>query len=250
MDKPLPSPPSDGRLAVQAQASGSSTHVASEENVRRNTELSDTLPSQNDIEQAFRIPILNSDGKERLFGDLFDVPKTLESSKLMVVFVRHFFCGSCQDYIQTLSCSIPSTSLPQGTSLVIIGCGATSLIPMYAKVTSCPFPIYTDPTSRLYSIFGMTRTWSLGPAPEYLRHSTFSLVVKGISQGLKRTFNGDALKSGDMAQVGGEFLFETKSKNQEEKQDASKTSAIWCHRMKTTRDHTEARVLKRVMGLE
>lgn len=158
---------------------------------------------------------------------------------------------SCQDYIQTLSSSIPSpASLPADTSIMVIGCGAISLIPMYAETTSCAFPIYTDPTGRLYSIFDMTHTWSLGPAPQYLKHSTLSLVAKGISQGLRRTFNGDALKSGNMAQVGGEFFFEAGSGNGEQSPHRGKPTVTWCHRMKTTRDHTEIPALKRIMGMD
>ncbi|KAI1964151.1 hypothetical protein LOZ58_002014 [Ophidiomyces ophidiicola] len=240
MDKPLPLLPSDA-------PPGAISHPMAE-NASASSGVPEALPTEHDLDQAFKIPILDSYGKEQLFGDVFDNLRAQEKSRVMVIFVRHFFCGSCQDYIQTLSSSIPPpSSLPSNTSLVIIGCGATSLIPMYAKETSCPFQIYTDPSSRLYSIFGMTRTWSLGPVPEYLRHSTFALVVKGISQGLRRTFNGDALKSGDMAQVGGEFFFEIKPKSQENGRDIIVT---WGHRMKTTRDHTEVPELKRIMGLD
>ncbi|EEP78801.1 predicted protein [Uncinocarpus reesii 1704] len=245
MDKPLPSLPLDGQAEAQARASGSGIHG---QHGDKAMQPCDAIPSQDVLNQSFRIPILDSDGKERLFGDLFDNSDSPEQKQVMVVFVRHFFCGSCQDYVQTLSSSIPSpASLPTGTSLVVIGCGATSLIPMYAKTTSCSFPIYTDPTSRLYTIFGMTRTWSLGPVPQYLQHSTLALVIKGITQGLRRTLSGDALKSGDMAQVGGEFLFKIGPEKKDSKQSVT---VAWCHRMKTTRDHTEVPILKQIMGAE
>ncbi|KMU86143.1 hypothetical protein CIHG_03931 [Coccidioides immitis H538.4] len=249
MDTPLPSRPSNGQHSAQGgQASGRRTNSINEQTTGKNVQSSDVMPSQDELAQAFKIPILDTDGKERLFADLFDNSNASEKRQVMVVFVRHFFCGSCQDYVATLSSSIPSpASLPPGVNLVVIGCGASSLISMYANTTSCSFPIYTDPTGRLYSIFGMTRTLTLGPMPDYLRHSTFSLVIKGIRQGLGRTFNGDALKSGNMAQVGGEFFFEIGPKKENEKQDITVT---WCHRMKTTRDHIEVPALKRVMGFE
>lgn len=49
------------------------------------------------------------------------------------------------------------------------------------------------------------------------------------------------LKGGDSWQVGGEFLFVKKGENWE---------VEWCHRMKTTRDHTEMGELKKVLGVK
>lgn len=117
---------------------------------------------------------------------------------------------------------------------------------MYAEETSCTFPIFTDPTKRLYSLFGMTQTMSLGQSPDYLKYSVLSLAMRGISQASKRIWAGDALKSGDISQVGGEFLFETS----DDEQGRSTTEVTWCHRMETTRDHAGIPELKRVLGVE
>lgn len=57
-------------------------------------------------------------------------------------------------------------------------------------------------------------------------------------QALKKIPSGLATKGGDHRQIGGEFLFELKG---EEKQ------ITWCHRMKTTRDHTEISELARIL---
>lgn len=79
---------------------------------------------------------------------------------------------------------------------------------MYADDTKCPFPIYTDPTRRLFSDLGMTRTWDLGSRPAYMRKSMLHSTAASIFQGLKQISTGLATKSGDQKQVGGEFLFE------------------------------------------
>lgn len=118
----------------------------------------------------------------------------------------------------------------------IVGCGQPELIPMYARETKCPYPIYADPSKKLYSELGMIRTLSLGPkAPQYMQYSLPSAVIRAIYQGLKAGLS--AFKGGDYFQVGGEFIFD----------DGGVT---WCHRMKNTRDHAEVPELRRQLGLD
>ncbi|KAK9371402.1 AhpC/TSA antioxidant enzyme-domain-containing protein [Lipomyces kononenkoae] len=213
-----------------------------EDEQKGNTEITDDLPSHDQLKSASAIEVFNVDGHKLAFGDLLS--STPDSRKrIMVIFIRHFFCGSCQSYIRTLIASIPSSdSLPTGTSLVIIGCGSHTLIPMYAKETGCPFPIYSDPSRRLFDILGMTRNLSLGEnAPEYIQESVFTSTVKGISQILKRIPTGDALKGGDIKQIGGEFLFDVQD---------DVIDPVWGHRMRHTRDHTEVPAIRTVLGLE
>ncbi|KAK9350927.1 AhpC/TSA antioxidant enzyme-domain-containing protein [Lipomyces doorenjongii] len=201
------------------------------------------LPSRDQLENAAKIPIFNAEGKELVFGDLFSPLDAEGKKRILVIFIRHFFCGNCQSYLLTLSKSISSTdSLPAGTTLAIIGCGSHTIIPMYAKETACPFPIYSDPSRRLFDILGMSRSLSLGEStPNYIQQSVLASTVKGISQILKRIPAGDGLKGGDIKQIGGEFLFEVQG---------SVLEPVWCHRMRNTRDHTEVPALRRVLGLE
>lgn len=154
---------------------------------------------------------------------------------------------NCQEYVKALVASFRTPSaLPPATKLVIIGCGAPSLIPVYIDETKCTFPMYTDPTGQLHDILGMTQTLSLNPAASYISHqSAFSGAIKGIYQGLKRVGAGDALKGGKSSQVGGELLFEAA----EDGHGRTTTGVIWCHRMKSTRDHTEVAELRQVLGL-
>lgn len=106
---------------------------------------------------------------------------------------------------------------------------------MYTATTSCPFPVYADPSHKLYDYLGMTRTLNLGKKPNYIHSNLFVTSVQSIVQSLK---TGDkALKGGDFKQVGGEFLFED-------------GEVKWVHRMRNTRDHAEIEELRRVIGLE
>ena len=79
---------------------------------------------------------------------------------------------------------------------------------MYARETSCPFPIYTDPKGQLFSALGMVKTLSPGEKPAYMRKGMLGGALSSIGQGLRQISNGLALKAGDHRQVGGEFLFE------------------------------------------
>lgn len=79
---------------------------------------------------------------------------------------------------------------------------------MYADASNCPFPIYADPTRRLYSELGMVRTLALGARPAYMKTHLLKSSVASVVQGLKQIGKGLALKGGDGKQVGGEFLFE------------------------------------------
>lgn len=126
--------------------------------------------------------------------------------------------------------------LQPSIQIVIIGHGQPDLIPFYIKETNCPFPIYADPTKKLYHLLGMTRTLNMGSkAPEYMHDSVVVNAVKSIFQELRAGRN--MLKGGDIYQVGGEFLFE----------DGKVT---WCHRMRNTRDHAEVSELRAVLGLD
>ncbi|KAK2801971.1 hypothetical protein FQN50_007529 [Emmonsiellopsis sp. PD_5] len=199
-------------------------------------------PSESVLRKVARIPIFDAEGKERPFEDLYMPSRPGEIKSVLV----------CQEYITALSSSIPSQSvLPPNTTIAIVGCGANSLIPMYEEVTNCPFPIYTDPTQRLYTLFGMTRTLSRGSyAPEYAQASLASLFVKGITQGLKRMLAGDMLKSGDMQQNGGEFLFEAEITDPPTSDMKGYNVKVpWCHRMENTRGHSEISVLKDVLSI-
>ncbi len=125
---------------------------------------------------------------------------------------------------------------------------------MYIEATGCPFPVYADPTQRLYKELGMTRTLALGPRPEYMRKSMLYSMAKSLVQGLKQIKGGLVAKAGDLQQVGGEFLFEpvgdmtASPMGTPVLEDGEEKRITWCHRMRNTRDHAEIPELREVLG--
>ncbi|KAF2087261.1 hypothetical protein K490DRAFT_15945, partial [Saccharata proteae CBS 121410] len=200
-------------------------------------DVSQKLPTKEDIEKCADLVVLDVDGKSRPFKTIYSGEGAAQ--RQLVIFVRHFFCGNCQEYLRTLCASITPESLlslPTPTFLTIIGCGRPELIQMYAETTNCPFPIFADPTTALYSNLGMTRTLSLGPKkPDYIKTGFLQTTVQSIFQGIRS--GSGAVKGGDIRQVGGEMLWE-------------EGRVVWCHRMKNTRDHAEVEELRQVLGLD
>ncbi|KAL9599579.1 MAG: hypothetical protein Q9219_003735 [cf. Caloplaca sp. 3 TL-2023] len=200
--------------------------------------VNDNPPTRKELDKVDDLPVLDVNGKPHSFKSLYTSDHN-ESSRTLVIFIRHFFCGNCQEYLRSLSTSIiPDAlkALPTPTQIVIIGCGQPDLISMYAKETQCPYPIYADPSKKLYARLGMIRTLSLGPkSPEYMQYSLPSAVVRAVYQGIKA--GRGMFKGGDYWQVGGEFLFED-------------GQVSWCHRMRNTRDHAEIPETRRQIGLD
>ncbi|KAK4150980.1 thioredoxin-like protein AAED1 [Chaetomidium leptoderma] len=168
------------------------------------------LPSPETIRKIDNYVVLDRDGKSHTFRSLYTGRHA--ARRVMIIFIRHFYCGNCQEYLRALTESItPSAllALPSPTFLCIIGCGDPALIDSYtADAGACPFPIYTDPTRKLYAELGLQRTLALGPRPAYTKQHLLRTSLQGVVQGLKQIKAGLALKSGDGKQNGGEFLFE------------------------------------------
>ncbi|KLJ11136.1 hypothetical protein EMPG_13588 [Blastomyces silverae] len=218
------------------------------------THSSSEPPSESALRDAAKVSVLDVDGNEILFGDLYKPSGRGEKKRTLIIFVRHFFCGSCQDYVGAVSESIPAPpQLPTNTAIIIVGCGAPSLIATYRDTTKCPFPIYTDPTRCLYALFDMKMTLDAGNhAPDYSPSSMFSLVTRGITYTLGRLLSGDMLQSGNKSQNGGELLFEAEFANgaAEDGDEEIKVTIPFCHIMKNTRDHSEVSILRTILGLD
>ncbi|EEH06504.1 conserved hypothetical protein [Histoplasma capsulatum G186AR] len=231
------------------------TPSAQNENSAMNpaTHSSEEPLSEATLRDAAKVFLLDADGNKVRFGDLYKPPGRGKKQRTLIIFVRHFFCGSCQDYVRAVASSIPGPSqLPADTAIAIVGCGASSLIPQYINRTKCPFPIYTDPTRYLHALFGMKLTLDAGThAPDYSTTSMFSLVTQGIAMTVSRLLKGDMLQSGNKWQNGGEILFEAEIPNEaEDGGEEVKVRVPFCHIMKNTRDHSEVSVLKTVIGLD
>jgi len=106
-------------------------------------------------------------------------------------------------------------------------------MPSYIETTSCPFPIYTDPSRQLYNLLGMTANIGMGSTrPQYQTESTMSTILSSLVGELKagtKIFSG-----GDYSLNGGEWVCED-------------GRVVWGHRMRNTRDHAEVEVLREVL---
>ncbi|KAL5596673.1 hypothetical protein BROUX41_006634 [Berkeleyomyces rouxiae] len=196
----------------------------------------DNLPPKDVMKKIGSLPLLDRAGTAHSFEEVIAT-----AERTLAIFVRHFFCGNCQEYIRVLGTIISPDSLPSNTAIVIIGCGDPQLIDMYIEATGCKFPLYTDPERKAFETLGMIKTLQLGEKPRYMKKSLTMSIVASIGQALRQIPTGLALSSGDHRQVGGEFMFETV---QEVRQ------VTWCHRMRSTRDHAELGEIQKVLKSE
>ncbi|KAI0455007.1 AhpC/TSA antioxidant enzyme-domain-containing protein [Xylaria acuta] len=269
----MDAPPADATPSAPAPAAAAAPAPGDEQQVnppdfKGEVETNNEIPSAAVLRAVEDHTVIDSAGKFHTFKSLYSGPNV--ARRMLVIFVRHFFCGNCQEYLRTLSASITPEgllALPVSTFVAVVGCGSHELIDHYVGETGCRFPVYADPTRRLYADLGMVRTLSMGPRPAYLQNKTVAhTVVSGIVQGLRQMKAGLATKSGDQKQVGGEFLFEPVSRALEtpiqtplvdgddeeegEEEEGEEKCVTWCHRMRTTRDHAEIPELMEILGLE
>lgn len=128
---------------------------------------------------------------------------------------------------------------PTSTSVAVVGCGDYRLIDFYAEQTRCPFPMYSDPTRKLYDALGMINTWDVGQQPGYISKSVPRLAIEGMWQALTQLPKGLTFKNGPPQQEGGEFLFEPTGEGDKR--------VTWCHRMQNSWGHTEIPSISRVL---
>ncbi|KAF5875221.1 putative thioredoxin-like protein [Botrytis fragariae] len=269
MDPPNATPP---KTSIDTSFDGVDPSVEFVGDVNTNNEI----PSQEVLKKVESMIVLDRDGKTRPFKSLYSGPNV--ARRVLVIFIRHFFCGNCQEYLRTLTASITEDSLLQlhtPTFIAVVGCGSPSLIPMYQEATNCPFPIYADPTKKLYDELGMMRTLNLGTRPEYQRRGTLMGIGQSVLQSLKQIKGGKLFQGGDYQQVGGEFLFEPvrmatpitspadgpvgmhasggilgNGDKIGENEGYEEKRITWCHRMKNTRDHAEVPEIREVLGFD
>ncbi|KAK0215142.1 AhpC/TSA antioxidant enzyme-domain-containing protein [Armillaria fumosa] len=201
--------------------------------------LMNELPQQSALANASDIEVSDSTGSTVKFGTLLPADP---SEKVVVVFIRHFFCGSCRQYVEQLA-SVPQESLERSkTRIVIIGCGHSDAISFYKESTKFPGNIYADPTRKLYHALGMDiENLAATPAGKerrsYLKLGIFSNAMSSIFKGpLKRpSLIG---KQGNISQLGGEFVF------------GPGKECTFASRMQNTEDHVEVSELMKHAGVD
>ncbi|KAL7422278.1 hypothetical protein Q5752_002924 [Cryptotrichosporon argae] len=193
------------------------------------------LPTASVLADAARAEVFDKDGAATTFGAL------TAGHRVVAIFVRHFWCNVCQAYCEQLGRAIPPANLPAGTSVIIIGCGHPSFIPMYSDKTSSPYPVYANPSLSLYKAFGFRSSLAASKKGE---EKDYEKALGGVG---KRTWDGikagplrepwNALKVGPKSQNGGEVVLEPDG------------SCSFIHRMQHTVDHTELATLAHAIGV-
>ncbi|KAF8887384.1 AhpC/TSA antioxidant enzyme-domain-containing protein [Infundibulicybe gibba] len=190
------------------------------------------LPDASAMSDASQLEILNLKGEPIKFGSLF------EKDKVIIVFVRHFFCGS---YVQQLV-SVPRSALEEaGTKIIVIGCGEWNPIQTYAETTGFRGEIYADPSRKLYKALGMDIENLDGtPAGQEKRsYRTTSTFVNAMQSIWRGPLQHPLLigKQGNISQLGGEFIF------------GPGAQCAFASRMQHTEDHIEVADLMSAAGV-
>ena len=123
------------------------------------------------------------------FGSLYPTEKKNPSGpapRLVVFFVRTFFCGPCQDYILASVNKLDLQALDEANvSVIIIANGHKEGIKGYRKAMKCPFPTFTDPSCGLYSVFNFRCGLDIGSivAPGYKPKYNKNVLPVQLAQG-------------------------------------------------------------------
>ncbi|XP_023988690.1 peroxiredoxin-like 2C isoform X2 [Physeter macrocephalus] len=97
------------------------------------------------------LPVLDASGRRVLFGALF------RERRAVVVFVRHFLCYICKEYVEDLA-KIPKSFLKEANvTLIVIGQSSYHHIEPFCKLTGYSHEIYVDPEREIYKRLGMQR---------------------------------------------------------------------------------------------
>ncbi|EYB32892.1 hypothetical protein FG05_03781 [Fusarium graminearum] len=192
--------------------------------------VNDNPPTAEALKAADAIELYDGEGKKHTFKSIYNRPDL--PRRVLVVFVRHFFCCN----------ATPEKLKKLDTAIVIVGHGDVKQVDMYRLDTGWQYPIYTDPSEKLYSTLGMIKTWKEGPPNNYMPWTTTWAVYWSIKTGIWRFMQGYPLFScGAPNLQGGEFLFEGEGDDKK---------VTWCHRMRYSRDHADTGEITEVLGLD
>ncbi|PPQ69176.1 hypothetical protein CVT24_000024 [Panaeolus cyanescens] len=229
------------------------------------------LPDARQLTHASSLPIISETGQRITFGSLFATHRTI------VIFIRHFWCPLCQDYMSSLKSCVTPQVLRSGqgkgdeekqlhTELVIVGNGSPVMMAKYRQIFGLPFKMYTDPSNEVYKALGMGKDKTAG----HMHCPNPTVRTSGESARLSEKFvelhdrprkrggyvrhgmmSGIALvvmraikvgmpvweKGGDIAQLGGEFILGPGQK------------CSYAHRMQSTKGHAPIRDVLEAAGI-
>ncbi|KDR78953.1 hypothetical protein GALMADRAFT_33093, partial [Galerina marginata CBS 339.88] len=205
------------------------------------------IPTSPQITEAASLQITGEDGTPVSFGSLFATTRTI------VVFIRHFWCPLCQDYMMSLKSIVRPEMLsawPVGddkdaqdlkarlVNFVVISNGSYGMIHKYKQMFGLPFKVYTDPELAIYKALGMGRDEHTGGKfGGYVKHGLMGgiamVIVRAIKVGMPVWEKG-----GDIGQLGGEFIF------------GPGLTCSFAHRMQNTKGHAPIEDVLAAAGID
>ncbi|XP_054843062.1 peroxiredoxin-like 2C [Eublepharis macularius] len=152
-----------------------------------------------ELRDASSCLVVDAAGKKIPFGALYQQQKTI------VVFVRHFLCYACKEYVEDLG-KIPKEFLQDANvRLVVIGQSSHHHIKPFCNLTGYPHEMFVDPEREIYRALGMKR----GEESIISAHSPHvkSNLLSGSIKSMWRALASPAFDfQGDPAQQGGTLI--------------------------------------------
>ncbi|KAK0469509.1 uncharacterized protein EV420DRAFT_1659974 [Desarmillaria tabescens] len=192
-------------------------------------------PTPTQLARAAEKPLVASSGLRVPFGTVF------ARKRVIVIFIRHFWCPLCQDYMHSLA-----SLAPRNADIVIISNGSHALIDKYRQIFGLRFQMYVDPELEVYRALGMgtiANTSSLSKT-RARREKVDSYVKRGALGGMAMVvFRALKVgmpmweKGGQSAQLGGEFVL------------GPGMTCTWAHRMQTREGHAPVADVLEAAGL-
>ncbi|KAF8805171.1 hypothetical protein BYT27DRAFT_7192842 [Phlegmacium glaucopus] len=193
------------------------------------------LPDEANITEVSNLEVFDLNGNKVKFGSIFEKQKTV------VVFIRHFFCGTCQAYVGHLGTVSEEALEAAGTRIVVIGCGEWNPIKSYAETAEFNGQVFADPSRKLYHALGMNienleRTPKGEQSPSYVPVNPVGNILRSVWRGPMKNPSHIG-KQGNISQLGGDFIF------------GPGPQCTFASRMKHTEDHLEVSELMKQAGI-
>uniref|UniRef100_A0A2K5Z547 Peroxiredoxin like 2C n=1 Tax=Mandrillus leucophaeus TaxID=9568 RepID=A0A2K5Z547_MANLE len=122
--------------------------------------------------------------------------------RAVVVFVRHFLCYICKEYVEDLA-KIPESFLQEANvTLIVIGQSSYHHIEPFCKPTGYSHEIYVDPEREMYKRLGMKRGEEIA-ASRQSPHVKSNLLSGSLQMtGPQFDFQGDPAQQGGILILG------------------------------------------------
>lgn len=191
---------------------------------------------ESDLRSLSSVLVFDENGDKVPFGH------TYKDKRTVVIFIRHFFCGTCKAYIEATAKVREDALENANTDLILVGCGDYMLLKEYIKSTGFSGRGYADPSRQTYKLLGMASNLSRTPEgqqkKEYVPESFWKNTLESAWEFLKTPFVSLSGKGGNISQLGGELIL------------GPGDVCSFVHRMQHTEDHTDVAELMRVAGIE